>query len=68
MTLAEFQAKWGNISTKHDPTCEKRGGFDYELCTCGHDEQWQQRDEDLRTVPHEELEKFHNDLRRRIQQ
>jgi hypothetical protein len=61
MTLTEFQAKWKDISVQHAAACEKRGGFDYALCTCGHDARWAARNADLRTVPEEEIKVFQRD-------
>lgn len=50
LTEKEFEAKWGDISCKHDETCPRRDSHDYDECTCGHDERWKQRGLDLRRV------------------
>jgi hypothetical protein len=50
ITATEFHAKWKNIPIGHSNTCERRGGFDYETCTCGHDELWDRRNADLQLV------------------
>jgi hypothetical protein len=50
LTLEEFEAKWSDIRCHHLATCPRDGGFDFDECTCGHDELWKQRGLDLRRV------------------
>lgn len=58
MTGSEFQKKWEKIRIGHDPSCPRDGGFDFEICTCGHDEEWERRNADLATVPEADLEEL----------
>lgn len=51
MTIEEFHEKYKNIRTSHSDTCECRDGFgDYEICTCGLNDLWDQRNVDLRST------------------
>lgn len=34
--------------------CPCSYGFDYEICSCGYDKLWEQRNLDLATVPEKE--------------
>jgi hypothetical protein len=50
VTREEFDRRWCGVRTSHADDCLRKFSFDYEICTCGLDDLWKRRNDDLASV------------------